>query len=140
MVDQITDIILYSLNYFLSGEQLADTEIPEGRGQVRLHPLLKSHYQNQKHSAFRWEATWAVSVSPRCGETRSQSYSVHKLQLPFQRKTTTEAEWNTRPSAYRPSYCLTATPSWPPKLSDNPVSDYMCVALAVGSLGPPVSV
>ena len=31
----------------------------------------------------------------------------------FQRKTTTEAEWNTRLSAYQSSYCLTATPSWP---------------------------
>ena len=57
-----------------------------------------------------------------------------------QRKTTTEGEWNTRLFAYQPSYCLTATPRWPTKLRDNPFSDYMCVALAVGSIGPTVSV
>ena len=53
-----------------------------------------------------------------------------------QRQTTTEAEWNPRPSACQPSYCLSAAPSWPPKLRDNPVCDYMCIALAVGSIGP----
>ena len=32
VADQMTDMILCSLNYFVSGEQLAGTEIPEGRG------------------------------------------------------------------------------------------------------------
>ena len=135
MADQMTDMILCSLNYFVPGEKLAGTEIPEGRGQVRVQPLLTSHRQNQKHSAFRSAATWAVSMSPsfwrnevtigRCPQTAT-----------VKEKTTTEAEWNPRPSAYQPSYCLNATPSWPPKLRDNPVCDYMCIALAVGSIGP----
>ena len=50
-----------------------------------------------------------------------------------QRQTTTEGEWNTRLFAYQPSYCLTATPSWPPKLRDYPVCDYMFIALAADS-------
>ena len=79
MADQITDMILCSLSYFVPGEQLAEMEIPEVRRKVRVQPLLTSHRQNQEHSAFRWEATWAVSMSPslwrnkvtmaRCPET-----------------------------------------------------------------------
>ena len=64
MADQITDMILCSLNYFVSGEQLTGTEIPEGKWQVKVQPLLTSHYQNLKHSAFRWAATWAVLMTP----------------------------------------------------------------------------
>ena len=71
--DQITDMILCSLSYFVPGEQLAETEIPEVRRKVRVQPLLTSHYQNQKHSAFIWAATWAVSMSQWDG--------VHKPQL-----------------------------------------------------------
>ena len=56
-----------------------------------------------------------------------------------QRQTTAEGEWNPRPSAYQPSYGLTATLSWPPKLRDNLVFDYMCIALAVDCIGPTVA-
>ena len=129
MVDQITDTILSSLNYFVSGERLAGTEIPEGSGQVRVQPLLTSHRQNQKYSAFRWAVTWAVSMSPS-PQGDNGTVSTNRY---CQRQTTTEGEWNPRPAAYQPSYCLTATPSWPPKLRDYPVCDYMCIALAADS-------
>ena len=127
-------MILCSLNYFVPGEKLAGTEIPEGRGQVRVQPLLMSHRQNQKHCIQMDSDVGGFNVSvvvEKQGHNRTVSTN-HNCQ----RQTTTEAEWNPRPSACQPSYCLSAAPSWPPKLRDNPVCDYMCIALAVGSIGP----
>ena len=111
MVDQITDTILFSLNYFVSGELLAGTEIPEGRGQVRVQPLLKSHRQNQKHCIQMGSDVGGFSDSVVV-EKQGHNGTV-STNRNCQRQTTTEGEWNPRPSAYQPSYCLTATPTWP---------------------------
>ena len=124
----MTDMILCSLNYFVYGEQLAGTEIPERRGQVRVQRLLSSHRQNQKHSAFRWAATWAVSMTPSLWRNK-----VTMARCP--QTATVKDKPQTKGNGTRVHLLtsLTATLCWPTKLRNNPVSDYMCIALAADS-------
>ena len=114
MADQITDMILCSLNYFVSGEQLTGTEIPEGKWQVKVAAIANvtlSEPENTLHSDGA--ATLGCFNDSVVVEKQGHDGTV-STNHNCQRQTTTEGEWNPRPSAYQPSYCLTATPSWPP--------------------------
>ena len=132
MVDQITDMILSSLNYFFFWRETGGDGDPRELGAGESAAIANVTPSEPEILCIQMGSnvgSFNVSVVvEKHGYNRAVS-----TNCSCQRQTTTEAEWNPRPSAYQPSYCLTATPRWPPKLRDNPVSDYMCVAKAPDS-------
>ena len=101
VVDQMTDMILCSLNYFVYGEQLAGTEIPERRGQVRVQPLLTSHRQKPETLCIQMGSDVGGFNDSVVVEKQGHNGTV-STNRNCQRQTTNKGEWNPRPSAYQP--------------------------------------